>query len=322
MKIGDLKEGQMARILVTGGAGFVGSNLVQRLLKDGHEVLVLDDLSTGFITNLPSEVRFIQGDVCAPWDEPVEQIYHLACAASPKKYQADPLQTLRTNYIGTTNMLELARKYQATLTFSSTSEIYGDPHISPQIESYWGNVNSFGPRSCYDEGKRVAESLCYSYAQSGVRVRIARIFNTYGPQMAPDDGRVVSNFLVQALQGQPLTIYGEGSQTRSLCYVDDLVRGLIALAAAPGENLEHPVNLGNPHELTVKEIAQTIVDLCQSSSRLTFHPLPQDDPLQRRPDITRAEQWLGWAPQVSVLEGLSKTRDYFSQALSGFQSKK
>lgn len=309
----------MRKVLVTGGAGFLGSNLTIQLLEQGDHVTVLDDLSTGFTKNLPehANLRFVQQDVTVPWEGEVEAIYHLACAASPPKYQADPLQTLRTNYIGTTNMLELAKKNGATLLFSSTSEVYGDPDRSPQAESYWGNVNSFGPRSCYDEGKRVAESLCYSYAErEGVRVRIARIFNTYGPRMAPDDGRVVSNFLVQALQGQDLTVYGEGQQTRSLCYVDDLVRGLLALAQAPGGNLERPANLGNPHELTVKQIAELAIELVGSSSKISYHPLPQDDPLQRCPDITRAGQWFGWAPQMDVREGMKKTSEYFRQLLA------
>ncbi|MBT9585571.1 SDR family oxidoreductase [bacterium] len=305
----------MARILVTGGAGFVGSNLVLRLLATGHQVTVLDDLSTGFKHNVPEQARLVQADVNFAWDEPVDQIFHLACAASPEKYQKDPLQTLRTNYVGTTNMLELAKRHGASLLFSSTSEVYGDPNVSPQPETYWGNVNSFGPRSCYDEGKRVAEALCYSYAQQGVRVRIARIFNTYGPRMAPDDGRVVSNFLVQALRGLPITIYGDGSQTRSLCYVDDLVAGLLALMAAPGSNLEHPVNLGNPCEMTVKQIGELAIRLCGSPSTISYHPLPQDDPLQRCPDISRAKTWLGWQPSVTPEVGLSQTRDYFKQTL-------
>lgn len=312
-----LEQLAMQRTLVTGGAGFVGSNLVRRLLALGHQITVLDDLSTGRLDNLPPEVRAIQWDVNQPWDEPVDQIFHLACPASPEKYQRDPLQTLRTNFIGTSNMLDLAKRHGASLLFTSTSEVYGDPNVSPQNERYWGNVNSFGPRSCYDEGKRVAESLCYSYAErENVRVRIARIFNSYGPYMAPDDGRVVSNFLVQALQGKPLTLYGEGNQTRSLCYVDDLVEGLIRLMNAPGANLEHPCNLGNPHEMTVKEIAEMAIKVCHSNSTLSYHPLPQDDPLQRCPDITRAKQWLDWQPTVHVEIGLQKTAQYFKQVLA------
>lgn len=306
----------MARILVTGGAGFLGANLVRLLHAENHQITVLDDLSTGSRDNLLPGVRFVQADICQAWDEPVDQIYHLACAASPPKYQKDPLQTLRTNYVGTTNVLELAKRCGASVCFSSTSEVYGDPHVSPQPESYWGNANSFGPRSCYDEGKRVAESLCYSYAErEGVRIRIARIFNTYGPYMDPYDGRVVSNFLVQALKGESLTLYGEGQQTRSLCYVDDLVAGLVALMQAPGANLEPPCNLGNPHEMTVHEIAEMALRICSSRSQLSYHPLPQDDPLQRCPDISRAKTWLGWEPRVQVEVGLAKTAAYFQQKL-------
>ena len=306
----------MAKVLVTGGAGLLGANLVRLLHTQGHEVIVLDDLSTGSRDNLLPGLRFVQADVCQDWDEPVDQIYHLACAASPPKYQKDPLQTLRTNYLGTTRVLDLAKKHGASVCFSSTSEVYGDPHVSPQPETYWGNANSFGPRSCYDEGKRVAESLCYSYAgREGVRIRIARIFNTYGPFMDPYDGRVVSNFLVQALKGEALTLYGQGQQTRSLCYVDDLVAGLVALMHAPGGALEPPCNLGNPHELTVREIAELALRVCSSRSPLSYHPLPQDDPLQRCPDITRAKTWLHWEPRVGVEAGLAKTAEYFQQKL-------
>lgn len=310
----------MLKMLVTGGAGFLGSNLTTKLLDLGHHVTVLDDLSTGFRRNLPLDhprLKWVEADVCSPWSGEVDQIYHLACAASPPKYQADPLQTLRTNYIGTTNILELAKEQKASVLFTSTSEVYGDPDRSPQSESYWGNVNSFGPRSCYDEGKRVAESLCYSYAErEGVRIRIARIFNTYGPRMAPDDGRVVSNFINQALLNEPLTLYGDGSQTRSLCYVDDLIRGLMLLMDAPGGNQEHPCNLGNPHEMTVKEIAERAIQLCGSQSKLSFHPLPKDDPLQRCPDISRAKEWLGWSPEVPVEEGMTRTAGYFRELLT------
>ena len=310
----------MLKILVTGGAGFLGSNLTRSLLEQGHHVTVLDDLSTGKWSNLPLEhpgLATIKADVCEPWSGPVDRIYHLACPASPPKYQADPLQTLRTNYVGTTNVLELAKEQKASVLFTSTSEVYGDPDRSPQGEHYWGNVNSFGPRSCYDEGKRVAESLCYSYSErEGVRVRIARIFNTYGPLMSADDGRVVSNFINQALLGEPLTIYGEGLQTRSLCYVDDLVRGLQLLMDAPGGDREHPCNLGNPHEMTIREIAEMAIAVCQSESKLTFHPLPKDDPLQRCPDIARAKEWLGWAPAAPVLEGMGRTARYFRELLT------
>jgi len=306
----------MTRILVTGGAGFIGSNLVPRLLESGAEVIVMDDLSTGSRPNVPEGARLVQQCVTKAWDEPVDKIFHLACPASPEKYQKDPIHTLDTNYVGTLNVLKLAKRHGASVLFSSTSEVYGDPSVSPQSEKYWGNVNSFGPRSCYDEGKRAAEALCYGFAERhGVRIRIARIFNTYGPKMAPDDGRVVSNFLVQALQNKPLTLYGDGSQTRSLCYVDDLVAALLRLMDAPGENLEKPVNLGNPLEMTVKEIADLAIQVCQSSSTLTFHPLPQDDPLQRCPDISRARQWLSWKPTVPVEIGFQKTAAFFQKAL-------
>ena len=310
----------MLKILVTGGAGFLGSNLTISLLGQGHQVTVVDDLSTGKFSNLPLDhpnLKVQELDVCKPWTGEVDRIYHLACPASPPKYQADPLQTLRTNYVGTTNILELAKAQGAWVLFTSTSEVYGDPDRTPQSESYWGNVNSFGPRSCYDEGKRVAESLCYSYAErEGVRIRIARIFNTYGPRMAPDDGRVVSNFINQALLNEPLTLYGDGSQTRSLCYVDDLIRGLMLLMDAPGGNREHPCNLGNPHELTVKEIAERAIRICDSQSKLSFHPLPKDDPLQRCPDISRAKEWLGWSPEVAVDQGMTRTAGYFRELLT------
>ena len=313
----------MARILVTGGAGFLGSHLSKRLLELGHEVTVLDDVSTGSWTNLPDHPRLqkVEADVARPWQGAVDEIYHLACPASPEKYQKDPVKTLETNFLGMSNTLELARAQGARLLFTSTSEIYGDPQISPQPETYWGHANSFGPRSCYDEGKRVSESLCYAYATSrDVRVRIARIFNTYGPYMAPDDGRVVSNFIVQSLQGKPLTLYGDGMQTRSLCYVDDLIDGLIRLMAAPGGNMEAPCNLGNPVEMTIKEIAEMVVEVVGSKVPMEYRPLPQDDPKQRKPDITRAKAWLDWEPRVPARAGIARTADYFRELLSSSSS--
>lgn len=276
-------------------------------------------MSTGRAANLPEHpnLTILRQDVCDGCDGPFDCIYHLACPASPPKYRLDPVQTLRTCFTGTQRMLELARQYRARVLFTSTSEVYGNPIQSPQHESYWGNVNSFGPRACYDEGKRVAESLCYAYAlHHGVTIRIARIFNTYGPNMHPEDGRVVSNFINQALRGEPLTMYGDGTQTRSLCYVDDLVRGLQLLMDAPGEPLEKPCNLGNPHELTILQLAEAVRQMTGSKSRIEHKPRPEDDPLQRKPDITRAKEWLNWAPEVPLDVGLKKTVEYFARQAS------
>lgn len=309
----------MARILVTGGAGFIGSHLVEQLLKQGQEVLSLDNYFTGnksnlrHLTHLP-ELELIRHDVVNPIMLEVDQIYHLACPASPVHYQYNPVKTIKTNVMGTLNMLGLAKRVKARILLASTSEVYGDPQIHPQREDYWGNVNCLGIRSCYDEGKRVAETLMMDYhRQNGVDIRIARIFNTYGPRMAIDDGRVVSNFCVQALSGQDITIYGDGSQTRSFCYITDLVDGLVRLMTR--EAYQEPVNLGNPEEFTILELAQKIISLTQSTAKLVFQPLPPDDPVKRRPDITRAQEILGWQPKVPLISGLKETIPYFQEKL-------
>jgi UDP-glucuronate decarboxylase len=307
----------MKRILVTGGAGFLGSHLCERLLADGHEVICLDNFFTGArrnVDHLLDDHRFelMRHDVTQPVVIDVDQIYHLACPASPIHYQRNPVRTIRTGVQGTLNMLDMAREVHARILIASTSEVYGDPTVHPQVESYWGNVNPIGPRACYDEAKRCAEALTVSYArQYAVETRIARIFNTYGPRMHPDDGRVVSNFIVQALAGRPITIYGEGSQTRSFCYVTDLVDALVRLMSLdrdPG-----PVNLGNPRELTIAELAELTLRLTRSSSKLVREPLPVDDPVRRRPDIGKAREVLGWEPRVPVEEGLRSTIAYFEQ---------
>jgi UDP-glucuronate decarboxylase len=304
------------RILVTGGAGFIGSHLCDRLLADGHEVLCLDNFFTGSKRNIAHLMgnpyfELIRHDVVEPILLEVDQIYNLACPASPVHYQYNPVKTIKTNVVGTLNMLGLAKRVRARILQASTSEVYGDPEVHPQPESYWGHVNPIGPRANYDEGKRVAETLMFSYyRQNGVDIRVARIFNTYGPRMAEDDGRVVSNFVVQALRGEPLTVYGDGLQTRSFCYVLDLVDGLVALMEAEG--FVGPVNLGNPHEFTVRELAELVLRLTGSPSRIESQPLPEDDPRQRQPDITLARERLGWQPTVPLEEGLRMTIDYFS----------
>jgi len=309
----------MARILVTGGAGFIGSHLVEFLLKQGHEVLSLDNYFTGAKENLRHlvglpELELIRHDVVNPIMLEVDQIYHLACPASPVHYQYNPVKTIKTNVMGTLNMLGLAKRVKARILLASTSEIYGDPKIHPQTEDYWGNVNCLGPRSCYDEGKRVAETLMMDYhRQNGVDIRIARIFNTYGPRMAINDGRVISNFIVQALTARDITIYGEGSQTRSFCFVSDLVDGLVRLMNR--EDWHDPVNLGNPEEYTILELAQKILAMTQSPAQLVYQPLPPDDPVKRRPDITRAQELLGWQPQVPLTSGLKETIPYFARKL-------
>lgn len=311
------------RILVTGGAGFIGSHLIDRLIASGHEVLCLDNFYTGRKQNILKWLdhplfEMIRHDITEPIRLEVDQIYHLACPASPVHYQYNPVKTVKTNVMGTLNMLGLAKRVKARFLLASTSEVYGDPEVHPQSEEYWGNVNPIGIRSCYDEGKRVAETLTFDYyRQNKVDVRLARIFNTYGPRMLENDGRVVSNFVVQALQGIPLTVYGEGSQTRSFCYVSDLVDGLIRLM-----NNEYigPVNLGNPDEYTILELAKTVQDLVNPDAQIKFEPLPSDDPRRRRPDITRAKTWLNWEPTVPLQQGLKLTIEDFRDRLKNAES--
>jgi UDP-glucuronate decarboxylase len=308
-------------VLVTGGAGFLGSFLCESLLADDFDVLCLDNFYTGDRSNirhLLDDDRFelLRHDVTVPFSVEVDEIYNLACPASPIHYQRDPVQTVRTNVHGTLNVLDLARRTGAKVFQASTSEVYGDPSVHPQTEAYWGNVNPIGPRACYDEGKRCAETLFYDYhRQFGLNIRVARIFNTYGPRMHPNDGRVVSNFIVQALRNQPVTLYGDGSQTRSFCYVEDLVRGFRALMAAPDSETA-PVNLGNPAEYTVRALAEMVIELTGSKSQIHLKPLPQDDPLQRKPDIARARAVLGWQPRIEVRDGLRRTIAYFDTLLS------
>ena len=304
------------RVLVTGGAGFIGSHLCERLLDEGQEVICLDNFFTGRRQNvlrLLDNRRFelLRHDVIEPILLEVDQIYNLACPASPIHYQYNPVKTVKTSVMGTINMLGLAKRVRARILQASTSEVYGDPQVHPQPEEYWGNVNCVGIRSCYDEGKRLAETLMMDYhRQNGVDTRIARIFNTYGPRMLEDDGRVVSNLIVQALRGEELTIYGTGEQTRSFCYVDDLVEALIRLMNADG--VHEPVNLGNPGEFTIKELAEEIARICGVDSLIKYCPLPEDDPRQRKPDITRAKQLLGWQPIIPLREGLERTVAYFT----------
>jgi UDP-glucuronate decarboxylase len=308
------------RVLITGGAGFIGSHLCERLLRDGYEVICLDNFFTGRrenVLHLLDERNFelLRHDVIEPILLEVDQIYNLACPASPIHYQYNPVKTVKTSVMGAINMLGLAKRVRARILQASTSEVYGDPLIHPQPESYWGNVNPIGLRSCYDEGKRIAETLMMDYhRQNRVDIRIARIFNTYGPRMLENDGRVVSNFIVQALDGGPLTIYGTGEQTRSFCYVDDLVEGLIRLMNT--EDVHDPVNLGNPGEFTIRELGEEIARICGLRAEIKYCPLPQDDPQQRQPDITRAQQLLGWQPAIQLSEGLKQTIAYFAERRS------
>ncbi|QYD71680.1 SDR family oxidoreductase [Paraburkholderia edwinii] len=310
------------RTLVTGGAGFIGSHLCDRLIADGHDVTALDNFFTGSEANVAhlyghGRFRLVRHDVSTPVDiEGVETIYNLACPASPVHYQLDPVQTVKSNVLGAVNMLDLARRTNATILQASTSEIYGDPVVHPQPESYRGNVNPIGPRACYDEGKRCAETLFFDYhRQHGVRVKVPRIFNTYGPRMSPNDGRVVSNFIVQALNGDDITIYGDGSQTRAFCYVDDLIDAFVLLMEA-ADAVTGPINIGNPYEVSVKELAGLILEITESRSKLVYTGLPVDDPVQRCPDISLARDVLGWEPKVSLQEGLYQTIEYFERSLT------
>ncbi|MDP3459614.1 MAG: SDR family oxidoreductase [Hyphomonas sp.] len=309
------------RILITGGAGFIGSFLCERLLESGANVLCADNFFTGTRTNvahLLNHPRFelMRHDVCFPLYVEVDEIYNMACPASPIHYQFDPVQTTKTSVHGAINMLGLAKRVKAKILQASTSEVYGDPAVNPQPEEYWGNVNPIGPRSCYDEGKRCAETLFFDYhRQHNLRIKVARIFNTYGPRMHPNDGRVVSNFIVQALQGEDITLYGDGQQTRSFCYVDDLVRGLMGLMDS-GDHVTGPINIGNPGEFTIRQLAEQVIDLTGSKSKLVFMPLPQDDPKQRQPNIEKAREILGWEPKVQLRDGLTKTIAYFDGMLS------
>jgi len=317
-----IKGGVMAkRVLVTGGAGFLGSHLCARLLQDGHEVLCVDNFFTGRRRNIRAlrdyeNFELLRHDVTFPLFVEIDEIYNLACPASPVHYQYDPVQTTKTSVIGAINMLGLAKRTRAKVFQASTSEIYGDPSVHPQPESYWGNVNTLGPRACYDEGKRCAETLFFDYyRQHKVRIKVMRIFNTYGPNMHPQDGRVVSNFIVQALQNRPITLYGDGLQTRSFCYVDDLIAGLLAMMEAP-DDLTGPVNIGNPGEFTMLQLAETILELTGSRSTLVRAPLPPDDPKQRQPDITVARERLGWEPKIALKAGLIRTIAYFEHLLA------
>lgn len=306
------------RILVTGGAGFIGSHLCERLLNDGHEVVCVDNFFTGSKRNIEHLMdnhyfEVLRHDITFPLYVEVDEIYNLACPASPIHYQFDPVQTTKTSVMGAINMLGLAKRLKIKIFQTSTSEVYGDPNIHPQPESYWGNVNTIGPRACYDEGKRCAETLFFDYhRQHNLDIKVIRIFNTYGPNMHPDDGRVVSNFIVQALKNEDITIFGDGSQTRSFCYVDDLVEGMVRMMDS-GDEFTGPVNMGNPGEFTIKQLAEKVIQLTGSKSKIIYLPLPQDDPKKRRPDISLAKEKLDWEPQINLDEGLKKTISYFKK---------
>ena len=316
-----MRYGETKTVLVTGGAGFLGSHLCERLLEQGHEVLCVDNLFTGSRRNIAPlldhpRFEFMRHDVTFPLYVEVDEIYNLACPASPVHYQFDPVQTAKTSVIGAINMLGLAKRLKIKIFQASTSEVYGDPVLHPQPESYWGNVNPVGSRSCYDEGKRCAETLFFDYRrQHGLQIKVGRIFNTYGPRTHPRDGRVVSSFIVQALTGQDITVFGEGQQTRSFCYVDDLIEGFVRLMDSSAD-VTGPINLGNPGEFTILELAEQVIALTGSKSRIVHRPLPEDDPKQRRPDIERARDLLGWVPKVSLAEGLKRTIPYFEGLLA------
>lgn len=310
------------RVLITGGAGFLGSHLAERMIKAGHDVLVVDNFYTGTKDNIRHllgnpHFELMRHDVTFPLYVEVDEIYNLACPASPVHYQFDPVQTTKTSVHGAINLLGLAKRMKAKILQASTSEVYGDPEVHPQVETYWGHVNCTGIRACYDEGKRCAETLFFDYwRQHKVKIKVIRIFNTYGPRMHPNDGRVVSNFIVQALRNEDITLYGDGNQTRSFCYVDDLIEGMIRLMNT-GDDVTGPVNVGNPGEFTIRELAEKVIELTGSSSKLVFKPLPQDDPRQRKPDITLAKSLLGWEPTIALEAGLKKTIAYFDDLLSG-----
>ena len=310
----------MKKILVTGGAGFLGSHLCEKLLAEGNEVICMDNFFTGSKRNVVKLLdnpyfELYRHDITMPANLEVDEIYNLACPASPIHYQYDPIKTVQTSVMGAINMLGLAKRTGAKVLQASTSEVYGDPSVHPQPESYWGNVNPIGIRSCYDEGKRCAETLFFDYhRQNGVRIKVVRIFNTYGPNMHPNDGRVVSNFIVQALKGKDITIYGDGSQTRSFCYCDDLIRGFMAMMAT-GDDITGPINIGNPGEFTIKQLAELVIELTGSKSKLVYEPLPSDDPTQRKPVIDKAREILGWEPTIPLREGLLRTIAYFDELL-------